>query len=51
MLSAIEMRMENMRHINIVMKECHRTFASEEHIRIFIQKTAHQIFWENIVVQ
>ena len=49
MFSAVEMRVENMRHIDIVMKKGYRTFTTEKHIRVFIQKTAHQLFRREII--
>ena len=38
MFSSVKMRMENMRHINIIMQESYRSFTTEEHARYFIQK-------------
>jgi hypothetical protein len=51
MFSSVKMRMENMRHINIIMQESYRSFTSEEHTRVFIQKTSHKIFRRDIIVQ
>src|SRR5690606_3039698 len=49
MFSSIEVRVENVRHINIKMKEGYRTFSSKEHIGIFIQKATHKILRRDVV--